>query len=184
VIQHIQRVIKETATPAWINHVPSNYGDPKAGTIKTDEWRTLSTLYLPIALTTLWGEENGRLPSESARPLKVLDHTMALFQATDLLCRYSMTHQQADAFRSLLKQWVDGLYQVHPHTQSHEKRTNVHVAFHLYDFLILFGPVISWWCFPFEQLIGTLQKINTNNHIGGQFLLSKTFHVKGSKNCR
>ncbi|KIK51854.1 hypothetical protein GYMLUDRAFT_118626, partial [Collybiopsis luxurians FD-317 M1] len=49
-IRHIQHVIKETATPAWINHVPSNYCDPKAGTIKADEWRTLSTLYLPIAL--------------------------------------------------------------------------------------------------------------------------------------
>ncbi|KIK53384.1 hypothetical protein GYMLUDRAFT_77481 [Collybiopsis luxurians FD-317 M1] len=26
---------------------------------------------------------------------------------------------------------------------------------------------MSWWCFPFEHLIGTPQKINTNDHIGG-----------------
>ncbi|KAJ3874296.1 hypothetical protein F5051DRAFT_336049 [Lentinula edodes] len=79
-----------------------------------------------------------------------------------------MTRKRAEAFRDLLKQWVEGLYKVHPHTVSHKKRTNVHVAFHLYDFLLLFGPVLSWWCFPFERLIGTLQKINTNNHIGGE----------------
>ncbi|KAE9382827.1 hypothetical protein BT96DRAFT_845020 [Gymnopus androsaceus JB14] len=39
---------------------------------------------------------------------------------------------------------------------------------HIYDFLLLFGPVISWWCFPFERLIGALQKINTNDFVGGK----------------
>ncbi|KAK0493798.1 hypothetical protein EDD18DRAFT_1077960 [Armillaria luteobubalina] len=52
--------------------------------------------------------------------------------------------------------------------QAHKKRPNVHAAFHLYNFLLSFGPVISWWCFPFECLIGSLQKINTNYHIGGE----------------
>ncbi|KAJ6600615.1 hypothetical protein DFH09DRAFT_901598 [Mycena vulgaris] len=27
---------------------------------------------------------------------------------------------------------------------------------------------MAWWCFPFERLIGALQKINTNDHIGGE----------------
>ncbi|KAE9383258.1 hypothetical protein BT96DRAFT_844316 [Gymnopus androsaceus JB14] len=88
-----------------------------------------------------------------------------------------MTLARATAFRSLLKQWVDGLHEVHPHTKAHQNRTNVHVAFHLYDFLILFGPVISWWCFPFERLIGTIQKVNTNNHIGGMIRLLSYFYL-------
>ncbi|KAE9396172.1 hypothetical protein BT96DRAFT_825122, partial [Gymnopus androsaceus JB14] len=46
---------------------------------------------------------------------------------------------------------------------------NIHMANHIYNFLKLFGPVISWWCFPFEHLIGVLQKVNTNDHIGGEF---------------
>lgn len=41
-----------------------------------------------------------------------------------------------------------------------------HLAFHIYDFLKLFGPVHSWWCFPFERLIGLLQRIPTNHHFG------------------
>ncbi|KAJ6484909.1 hypothetical protein C8R45DRAFT_829718 [Mycena sanguinolenta] len=44
----------------------------------------------------------------------------------------------------------------------------MHAAFHIYDFILLFGPVVDWWCFPFERLIGTLQKINTNDHVGGE----------------
>ncbi|KAE9407462.1 hypothetical protein BT96DRAFT_809392, partial [Gymnopus androsaceus JB14] len=45
---------------------------------------------------------------------------------------------------------------------------NIHAAGHIYNFLLLFGPVLSWWCFSFEHLIGALQKINTNDHIGGK----------------
>ncbi|PBK71789.1 hypothetical protein ARMSODRAFT_973363 [Armillaria solidipes] len=67
---------------------------------------------------------------------------------------------------NLLKKWVDGLYSVHPHMQTLKKRPNVHTAFHLYEFVISFGPIMGWWCFPFERLIGSLQKINTNDHVG------------------
>jgi hypothetical protein len=57
-IKHIQQVIKEIVTPSWINSVPANYGENSAGTVKADEWCILSMVYLPIALVTLWGEEN------------------------------------------------------------------------------------------------------------------------------
>ena len=53
IIQYIQEVIKNTSTPSWVNTVPKNYGEASAGTIKADEWRILSTVYLPIAFITL-----------------------------------------------------------------------------------------------------------------------------------
>ncbi|KAL0567006.1 hypothetical protein V5O48_014981, partial [Marasmius crinis-equi] len=59
---------------------------------------------------------------------------------------FSMTMKRAEVFRQLLRKWVDGLYRLYPHTESHR----------------------SWWAFPFERLIGLLQKINTNSHIGGE----------------
>jgi len=68
----------------------------------------------------------------------------------------------------LLHYCLTHLYELHPHTAAHRKRPNVHAAFHIYDFLLLFGPVMSWWTFPFEHLIGVLQRINTNNKIGGE----------------
>ncbi|KAJ6547261.1 hypothetical protein B0H19DRAFT_953617 [Mycena capillaripes] len=36
---------------------------------------------------------------------------------------------------------------------------------------------MSWWTFPFERLIGALQKINTNDHIGGELeaTIAKSF---------
>jgi hypothetical protein len=165
-IKYIQRVIKETVTPSWINSVPSNYGQNSAGTIKANEWRILSTIYLPIALVTLWGD-NRHADEKASYMRRALDHTMALFQAVIVVCRYTMTPHRARTYRNLMKQWVDDLYEVHPHVTKHQRRPNLHASLHLYDFLLSFGPVIHWWCFPFERLIGTLQKINTNEKIGG-----------------
>lgn len=167
-LPYIQSVIRNTLTPSWINSVPSNYGEASAGSIKADEWRTLSTIYLPIALVTLWGDDDGKPPAPGSHLLRVLDHTMALFQATLIACRYSMSRARAQSYRVYLKKWVDELYALHPHTQEHRERPNVHAAGHIYDFLLLFGPVTSWWCFPFERLIGALQKIHTNERIGGE----------------
>lgn len=167
-IQYIQEVIKNTSTPSWVNSVPKNYGEANAGTIKADEWRILSTIYLPIAFTTLWGYENGRYPGKNNHTLQILDHTMALFQAVIIMCSDAMSVDRATRYRELIKHWIADLHRLHPETLKHKNRDNVHAALHLYDFAILFGPVMSWWCFPFERLIGTLQDINTNDRVGGE----------------
>jgi hypothetical protein len=81
------------------------------------------------------------------------------------------------AYRQFIKDWVDGLNKHHPHTTDHGRRTNIHAAFHIYDFLLLFGPIISWWCFPFERLIGVLQRTKTNDQVGGELeaTIAKSF---------
>ena len=164
-IRFIQQVIAETDTPAWVHHVPKNYGEAAAGSMKADQMRLLMTIYLPIALVILWAEQTGP-DADHFRAL--LRHGMALFQAVTVLCRYAMTPERATAYRQYLKQWVDDLYTCHPHTKYHSKRTNVHIAFHLYDFAILWGPLVSWWAFPVERLIGVLQKIKSNGRVGGE----------------
>jgi hypothetical protein len=167
-IQYIQSVIKNTVTPSWINSVPRNYGEASAGSIKAGEWRILSTVYLPIALVTLWGEVDGSPPTSTNYHLRVLDHTMALFQAVNLVCRSTMNKERASKYLSFMKLWVGGLRDLlYPHTERHKARPNIHASLHVPDFLNLYGPVMSWWCFPFERLIGVLQKVKTNDIVGG-----------------
>jgi len=105
ILRHIQRVIKETVTPSWINSVPANYGENAAGTIKADEWRTLSTVYIPIALVTWWGEEDDLPPKTPSglHALSILDHAMALFQAVTIACRYTMNPRRATAYRKFMR---------------------------------------------------------------------------------
>ena len=79
VMWHIQSVIKETTVPSWIRSVPKNFGESKVGTLKADEWCMLATIYLPLALVSLWGEDSAHQLHEVKGCLQaILDNTMAL----------------------------------------------------------------------------------------------------------
>ena len=151
--------------PSWLSSVPQNFGDASAGTLKADEWKIMCTVYLPIALVTLWGEGSSHAtPEIGAFFRRVLDNTMLLVSAVVVLCKRTMSEARARKYRAYLTHWLRGLQEVH--AGSYSDRTNNHVAFHIFDFLLLFGPVYSWWCFPFERLIGQLQRIPHNDKFG------------------
>jgi hypothetical protein len=83
-----------------------------------------------------------------------------------------------DAYLQYLKSWVSGLKDLHP---SINHIINGHTAFHIYDFLRLFGPARFWWCFPFERLIGHLQRI-PHNHKHGELETTMTMSfLKGAR---
>ena len=164
-MNHIRNVIEGTATPAWLSSVPRNFGDAKAGTLKADEWRTLFTVYIPLALVSFWGEGSTHATQEQThRVRKILDHTMLLVSATTIAMYRTMTPERARAYKDYMLQYIQDLKSVHP---SADYRCNHHMSVHIYDFLLLFGPVHSWWCFPFECLIGMLQRLPTNHRPGG-----------------
>ena len=164
VMQRITTVIKETDAPSWLSSVPANFGDVAAGSLKADEWWTIFTVYIPVALVSIWGEGTVHPSPEVAGELrKALDHTMSLVSALILSSTCTMTQARAAAYRSHIAKWVSGLADLYP---DKDARTNNHMAFHIYDFLLLFGPMHSWWCFPFERLIGQLQRLGHNHKFG------------------
>ncbi|KAH7917399.1 hypothetical protein BV22DRAFT_1026390 [Leucogyrophana mollusca] len=164
VLRCIRSVIRETHTPSWLRTVPSEFGSPRAGTLKADEWRTMTTVYLPLALVSMWGEGTSHRSSSTASRLRcILDHTMALVSAVRLACSRSTTMTRAEAYRSYMATWVRQLQELHPDIKH---RPNGHMSLHIYNFLVLFGPVRSWWCFPFERLIGQLQRLPSNHKFG------------------
>jgi hypothetical protein len=166
-MDRIHQVIAQTSTPSWVGSVPRNYGDAKAGTLKADEWRTLATIYIPLAIISLWGEgyADGS-PRAQAQFKQILDHTMQLVSAVWLVCKRSATHNRSVRYRDCLVNYIRDLQDIHPHASF---RPNHHAAFHIYDFLLLFGPVRSWWCFAFERIIGQLQRLPTNHKFGTVF---------------
>ncbi|KAG2745383.1 hypothetical protein P692DRAFT_20743929, partial [Suillus brevipes Sb2] len=168
VMERILDVIRATDAPSSLRSVPYNFGEARAGTLKADEWRTLTTVYLPIALVSLWGEGSQHRTSEvAANRRAVLDHTMSLVSAVHIACLRFMTVARAQAYRRYIVAWIRDLQVLHPHAPH---RTNGHMALHVWEYLQLFGPVRSWWCFPYERLIGQLQRLPIN-HIFGKFLL-------------
>ncbi|KAG2746171.1 hypothetical protein P692DRAFT_201867965 [Suillus brevipes Sb2] len=167
VMQRIVDVIRTTDTPSSLRSVPYNFGEARAGSLKADEWRTLTTVYLPIALVSLWGEGSQHRTSEvSANRRAILDHTMSLVSAVHIACLRFMTAARAQAYHGYIVAWIRDLRVLHPHAPH---RTNGHMALHVWDYLQLFGPVRSWWCFPYERLIGQLQRLPINHIFGDSF---------------
>lgn len=163
-MSRIRQVIHETEVPSWLNSVPHNYGDTGAGVVKADEWRNLCTIFLPIALISLWGEGTPHpSPDITARLHRILDHTMLLVSAVSLACMRVMTPSRSAAYLEYMTQYIRDYLIIHVDIKA---RPNMHMAMHIPHFLHLFGPVRSWWCFPFERLIGQIQRLLSNHKFG------------------
>ena len=154
--------------PSWLGSVPANFGDAAAGTIKADEWHSLITVYISIALISLWGS------SQVEKHLKdKLNHTMLLVSIVYLSCVRTMSFTCTKAYQSCITEYVGVLEQIHP---GFNPQLNHHAAIHIYDFLNLFGPVHSWWAFPFEHPIGILQHL-PKNHKSNKFTTHQVVSV-------
>ncbi|KAF8139724.1 hypothetical protein EV363DRAFT_1151720 [Boletus edulis] len=134
----------------WFKSAPHNFSNASAGTIKAAEWCSLITVYIPLGLISIWGT----CDSDSDTKV-VLDHTMSLVLAIYVACAHMMTVERASVYCSCITNYVGNLTHLYP---TIPPRPNHHVAFHIFDYLVLFGPVHSWWTFPFKHLIGVLQR--------------------------
>ena len=167
-MQHIKKDIKETTVPSWINSVPHNYGDVAASVLKADEWQNLTTIYFPITLISQWDEAFSGPIEQAAQFCRILDHTILVVSVVSLTCMCMMTQTRSDAYLSRLTQYLQDLQVLHPHASF---VPNYHMALHLPHFFCLFGPVRSWWCFPFEHLIGQIQRLLSNHKVSKRTFL-------------
>jgi len=142
VLERICNVIRKMTTPTWLGSVPKNFGEASAGMIKADEWQSLITIYLPIALMSLWGASTSHSSDKLAVCLRImLDHTMELVCAVYLACAQTMLARRAQAYHSHIAAYVRKLQEIHP---TFSLRPNHHASFHIYDYLLLFRPAHSW----------------------------------------
>ncbi|KAJ4489571.1 hypothetical protein C8J55DRAFT_421994 [Lentinula edodes] len=156
VLQMVQKSIRETVVPSWITRPPSDMGLQQAGTLKADHWRGS-----PSAV------------DNAAEMTPVLETSMHLTCASILMTRNSLSPKTRDQFRSSLRDHILGLKQIFPGFML----PTHHLAFHIYDFMDGFSTVRNWWGFPFERLIGKVQRMPTNHKIGQlEYTLLKVFY--------
>jgi hypothetical protein len=151
--------IEQMVTPSWLTSVPANLGQPSHGKLKSDQWRTLGTTYLPITLIRLWDQLNEDNDSRSADRKKLLSVTLSLVSAVIIASSRTTSSEKADLYLTHMQKYLSGLRELFPH---YNFRPNHHMALHLSECIKLYGPVHAWWTFPFERLIGLLQRIPTN----------------------
>lgn len=163
--------LEHILTPTWMTSVPSRLGQSSHGKLKADQWRTLGTTHLAMSLIRLWAISSTGNDERSRRCSEILRVTLSLISAIILATSHTITRANADAYLVHMSDYINGIRRLFPDYKLHP---NHHMAFHIHRYLLLFGPMHSWWTFPFERLVGTVQRMPHNNKIGKFLFILKT----------
>jgi hypothetical protein len=162
----LQTDIKKTLRPQYQIAPPVNLGSSGHGKLKADQWRTCIEFDIPISIAKLWSRETApgnQAPDITARRDQLFRSVMHLAVAVRWGTSYRSSDHHSKVFTKNMKEYLQNLLDLYPHIQF---RPNHHAALHIGPLLSRFGPVHGWWAFPFERVIGILQKIKTNDKIG------------------
>lgn len=143
--------------PSWVTSIPKTVSTvgPK---LKSDEWRTFGSLNLPVTLIRLWSDDDPQ-DEDSRQRQELLHLTMLLFSAIAAATTRVTSEKHREEYLSHMVQYRQELKRLFP---GYDCRANHHIAFHIPDFMAYYGPVHGWWSYPFERMIGMLQRISTN----------------------
>jgi len=161
-MEAIWKDLDDMMTPSWLASVPIELGQASHGKLKADQYRVLATTYLPVSLVRLWGLDEDNSP-RSKRRRALLELTMSLFSAVSIATARTTSRERAGQYLVYIQSYINELKTLFP---EYEFRPNHHMALHIYDSLIRFGPAHSWWTFPFERVISILQRIPTSGKFG------------------
>ena len=150
-IKQIQKDIKSTIRPTWQAPPPSNFGSPSHGKPKADVWRTCIEFDLTVSLA--------RCGLNHLQP----SGKNWLARAIQFGTSYRTSSPHGEHYTEKMETYLKSIMILRP---DQKLRPIHHNALHFPEFLLRFGPSHGWWMFPFERLIGKLQKIHTNNKLG------------------
>ena len=158
-INAIQAELSGIKRPSWHRGPPKNLGDAEHGKLKAEQWRTAIEFDLPVILVKIWGAQHGG----EERRQKLAHSTMLLVMAVRWGTSHVTSTHHTQQYGKYMKAYLESIRDVFP---GHSLRPNHHACLHLHEFLLRYGPMHGWWMFPFERIIGVLQKTNTNHKIG------------------
>ncbi len=157
----LQEDVQQTITPSWVPSVPKNLGE-NSGKLRADEWRIIGALYLPITLTRLWSRP-GPGDVRAVFRLKLLEATNHLLSAVNIATSRETSELHIKQYSEHIVSYMRLIHAVVP---EYKFRPNHHLAAHIADHLCYYGPVNGWWTFPFERLIGMLERTPSNFKTG------------------
>lgn len=144
-LQTLQEKSENITFPYGVGRIPLKIGSSFAG-FTADQWRLWTTVLSPIVL-------KGILPDEDLRIW------LLFVRSCTILCSRIITLSDVHEADTYLVQFCK-LFQ-HKYGQA-SVTPNMHLHMHLSQCLMDYGPVHSFWCFPFERYNGLLGAYHTN----------------------
>ncbi len=165
-LKKLHNNIKVTVRPNYRQGPPKNLGSRGHGKLKADQWKTCIEFDIPVFVARFWSRETAPQGQESETTFRrdriyrtVMDLAVAVRWGTS----YRTSEHHSRMFDWNMKAYLEGLLELYPNIQL---RPNHHTALHVGPTLPQLGPSPGWWMYPFERIIGILQKIKTNNKMG------------------
>ena len=161
-MQCAREIIQSVDVPTWMSRTFVNIGSKSHGKLKMDQWRWLCTVHMPIALLFLWegSEDKARILVNFYRSAATFNLSLLHFPFEDVIKKFDYH----------IRKYREGLTVLFPKASIAPYQ---HIVMHLGQMLHYWGPVHSWWTFPFERLLGVLGRVPTNGHISKQHLRLK-----------
>lgn len=161
-MRHFRKGIMQTRRPVWQESPPPHLGTKSQGKLKADQWRTFIEFDLPVTLVQLWVTDSATAGNDN-RQYKIVENTMHLAIALRWATTHHTSQGHVDEYMHHMRAYLRTLRELFP---AKSLKPNHHNALYLGEMLLRFGPARGWWMFPFERVIGLLQKFNTNNKMG------------------
>ncbi|KAJ3533804.1 hypothetical protein NMY22_g7182 [Coprinellus aureogranulatus] len=161
----IHGCIADTVLPSWVEHPPTNLGEPSHGKLKAEQWLILFTVFFPLILPELWTTKS--LGPDFAEPEslseQLLDNFHSLVLCTNIVCASAVSPAMADEYTANYVRYRQSSAVLFPHLKP---RPNHHYAMHNGDQMKFFGPLMKLSELGYERHNGRLQKVKTNGHPG------------------
>ena len=164
----LRKVIKLTKLPAWLNRLSHLFGDASAGKVRSADWITLITIFLPFAIVEM--KKSPRSDFVDAwYHLAMLTELAMLYQTNEHIVQKYLYH--VVSYRSNI---TNNQPDISP-TPNH------HMACHLAKQLRGYGPANFLAAWHFEQINGILQKAPLNKKLN-QMDFSMLKHIGRASN--
>ncbi|KAJ3558229.1 hypothetical protein NM688_g1044 [Phlebia brevispora] len=171
-LEKIRHDVESHLRPSWMKSLPQMFGSGSHGKLKADQWRTALEFDLPMSLIEAWALQEGTVHQA------LVDNTMQLVFALRWALAPQITALHVSKYMDHMKCYLTGLQRLFPWMKL---RPNHHYALHLGELLMRFGPMRGWWTFPFERLVGILQRVQTNMKPGQlESTMMNTFCMAGN----
>ena len=155
--------IATTVRPSWHASPPSNLGQVSHGKLKADEWRSLFEFDIPVSLIRIETRRSASGKETNEYRAKLVQSTFLLATAIRWATSHHMSATNIDKYKSGMKDYLKTLKELWP---TQRFRPNLINSLLVADYLRLYGPIRGWWMFPFERVIGNLQRPSTNSKLG------------------
>lgn len=179
-LKAIRNDIAATTRPPWHTAPPANIGHVSHGKLKADEWRSCFEFDIPVSLLRIETQQSVSGKQTDEYRSKLVHSTFLLATAIRWATSYRTSTQHAEKYTEAMKTYLETLKDLQP---TQRFRPNHFNALLIGRYLRLYGPVHNWWMFPFERVIGDLQRSNTNNKPGERYpsrhLSYDTYRYKG-----